>query len=476
MTPGSWAAPSAKPRHENREYMDATAEKFVDFAHGLEWEALPTATAHAAKRSLVDAIGCLYGGYDNECLVAARRLAATQPVGGGATVIGTDVHTTPDLAALVNGAAVRYLDYSDDYFGGTGELGPHPSDNIAGILAAAEWARQGGQAVLLGIVIAYEAVGRIVDAANMRGRKRTWDYPVLHAIGTALGSARVLGLDAEQTRNALGLAVTPNNALLATRLGHLSNWKAFAGPNASRNGLFATLLAREGVSGPHEPFEGDGGLFQHLDQTWDIGTLGAPFRVEQTFFKAIPVRYTTQLPVIMAIDLRQRVAIDEIERLDIFINKRHVVTREHHGAHWDPTTRETADHSLPYLVAAALIDGAITPETFTPARYRDPDVLRLTGAVHLSEDPESTELFPREFKLRFDVTLKSGEVVSMEGRNPKGHPRNPMSDDELDSKFIEQTAPKLGTDATRELLAALWRIEEFEDVRELLALMAIRSV
>lgn len=454
--------------------MDATADTLVNFACGLDWDQLPPSTIHAAKRSILDAIGCLYGGYHNECVTAARRIAQAQRVEGGATVIGTALQTSPELAALVNGAAIRYLDYSDDYFGGTGELGPHPSDNIGGVLAAVELMHQGGQSLILGTVIAYEAVGRWVDAVNMRGKKRTWDYPVLHAIGTALASARVMELGAERTRNALGLAVAPNMALLATRQGYLSNWKAFAGPNGSRNGLFATLLAREGISGPGEPFEGAGGLFDHLGQTWTISPFDAPFRIEKTYFKTLPIRYTTQLPVTIAFDLRNRIAVDDIARVDIFIARRFVVTRDQHGAHWSPTTRETADHSLPYLVAAAFIDGRISAETFTPARYRDPALLQLTDKIYLGEDAGATELFPASFKVRFEVTLSSGEVIEVEGRDPKGHPGNPMTDAELDRKFMDQTEPILGRSSADDLLAKLWHLEQFPDLGELLVMMAIR--
>ena len=159
---------------------------------------------------------------------------------------------------------IRYLDFSDDYFGGSGDIGPHPSDNICGVMAAAESAGADGRALILGMVIAYEACAHLVDKINYGGVKPTWDYTVLHAIATSLGAGRVLGLSRAQIRDALALATVSNISLLQTRQGELSNWKGIAGPNGSRNGLFAAMLAREGITGPEDPFEGKAGWMKHL--------------------------------------------------------------------------------------------------------------------------------------------------------------------------------------------------------------------
>jgi 2-methylcitrate dehydratase len=457
--------------------VDVTADQLVDFAAEVAWDDLTEGAIRAAKRSMIDSIGCAFGSYSEQPIRQARQFAATRHSTPPATLIGSRSSTTPELAALVNGAMIRYLDFSDDYFGGTGDFGPHPSDNIGGLLATTECEGLGGRDLILAVVIAYEAVAVFVDSIDLAGGPRAWDYPVFHAIATALGASRMMGLGRPEMHHALGLAVTPNFALNRTRRGELSTWKAFAGPNGSSRGLFAALLARAGLSGPTDPIEGQAGLFHQLGQSPKVERPGhgEGYKIEQTFYKSIPVRYTIQLPVSLAIDLHPDVELDEIAAIDVHIAKRFAVSRTDHPQYWDPRSRETADHSPPYLVAATLVDGAITTRTFTPERYRDPRVLELVEKVQLIEDPEATALFPGTFKVRIDVRLHSGQVISREGRDPKGHPANPMSDEEIESKFTEQAAPLLGDRGAEELARVLWDLDSTKRVADLFPKMVVEG-
>jgi 2-methylcitrate dehydratase len=327
------------------------------------------------------------------------------------------------------------------------------------------------------MVIAYEAVAVFVDSIDLAGRPRSWDYPVFHAIATALGGSRVMGLSQPEMHHALGLAIAPNFALNRTRSGELSNWKAFGGPNGSSRGLFAALLARAGLSGPADPIEGRAGLLEQLGQSPPVhgAGQGERYKIEETFYKSMPVRYTIQLPVSLAVGLHQDTRVDKIAAIDVHIAKRFAVSRTDHPEYWDPRSRETADHSPPYLVAAALVDGAITDRTFTPGRYRDPTILELVEKIHLIEDPEATALFPGSFKVRIDVRLHSGELIITEGRDPKGHPANPMSDGEIEGKFIGQVAPLLGDRGAAELGRALWDLDSAERVADLFPMMAVQG-
>ena len=457
--------------------MDKTTDKFVTYVSDLSYSDLTPAAIHAVKRSVVDSIGCAFGAFHAAPLKAIRNLAAQVTALRPATVIGTQVKTSPELAALANGAMVRYLDFSDDYFGGSGDIGPHPSDNIFGVLAATETTGADGKSFILGTAIAYEACGQIVDQINLRGVKRSWDYPVLHSIGTSLGAGKIMGLSREQMRDALALAVVPNICLNQTRNGQLSNWKGFAGPNGSRNGLFAALLAREGVTGPAEPFEGKAGLMKHLNNPFELGVLGGkgvPFKIEGTFYKCMPVRYTVQLPVWIALELRKKVRIADIEAVCVYVVKRYVISKSDYPEYWDPTTRETADHSAVYLIGAAFVDGEITARTFTAERYRDPAILALIQKIHMEEDKEFSAVFPRTFNCRFKVTLKSGDVIVLHKTNPKGHPANPMSDQEIEEKFLKQAdTALLPPKQSRNLLDRLWELEKLDDIKKLFALMLV---
>ena len=457
--------------------MDRTAETLADYASGLRFADLTPAAIHAAKRSVIDSIGCAFGAFHAEPAKAMRKLASEVTAKHPATVIGTQIRSSPELAALANGAMIRYLDFSDDYFGGSGDIGPHPSDNICGVMAAAESAGADGRALILGTVIAYEVCAQLVDKVDHRGVKPTWDYTVLHAISTSLGAGKVLGLSRPQIQHALALAAVSNITLLQTRVGELSHWKGLAGPNGSRNGLFAAMLAQAGITGPEDPFEGKAGWMKHLNMPFELGALGGgtvPFKVEGIFYKYIPIRYSAQLMVWVALELRDKVNVQDIESICVFVPKRYVSSRADYPEYWNPTTRETTDHSFPYLIGAALIDGKISERTFTPERFRDPAILALIEKVHMAEDPVFSASFPRSYHCRFEVTTKSGEVVKVQQANPKGHPSNPMSDQEMEDKFLQQAdAAMLPREQSRALLDNLWKLEGQRDLGALFPLMLL---
>jgi len=457
--------------------MDRTAETFARYVSALQFEDLTPAAVHAAKRSLIDSIGCALGAFHAEPCIALRKLAARTSALKPATIIGTDIRSAPEYAALANSGMIRYLDFSDDYFGGTGNIGPHPSDNIGGVLAATQAAGTDGRALILGMAVAYEACGQFVDNIRTPGAKPTWDYTVLHAIATSLGAGKVLGLSREQLRHALAIAAVSNVSVQQTRLGELSNWKGIAGPNGSRSGLFAAMLAQEGITGPDEPFDGKAGLLKHLQAQFELGALGgegAAFRIERTYYKFLPIRYSAQLMVAVALELRTKAKSADIASICVYVPKRYVSTREDFPEYWNPTTRETSDHSFPFLIGAALVDGKVDEETFSAERFRDPSILALIDKVSMAEDAEYSKAFPGQYDVRFDVTLKSGERLSVHQANPKGHPLNPMSDAEIEAKFLglaETTA--VPRQQCRALLDALWALERQSDIGRLFSLMRV---
>jgi len=454
--------------------MDETARKFVDYAVRLSYADLTPRAIHAVKRSFVDSIGCAIGASRVGPVLAVHELARQATGTHPATIIGTPIRTTPDLAAFVNGVMVRYLDFSDDYFGRSG-IGPHPSDNISGILAAAESAGSDGKMLVLGIALAYEACGQLVDNTRLRPSDG-WDHPIFHSIATALGAGKVLGLSQEQMHHALGLAVVPNICLYQTRRGELSNWKGCAGPNGSRNGLFAVQLAKAGISGPAEPFEGKAGYKRQLNDAFELGAFGGrdvPYKIENTFFKPLPLRYSVQLLVWAALELRDKVSVQNIKSMCVYTESRSITTPKLHPEHWDPRTRETADHSAPYLIAEALLRGSITAQSFTPEHFRDPAVLALMQRIRLEEDAAYTAAYPGTLNCRLEVTLDSGDVVTLHQVNPKGHPANPMSDQEIEDKFLRQVDALMPKPQSRALLDRLWTLEALDSIEKLFPLTQV---
>jgi len=463
--------------------MDATTAQLVGWAAGMTRDQLTESARHAAKRSLVDSVGCAYGAWREPAMAALRELAAGSSAVAPATVLGDRVRTTPELAAFVNGSMIRYLDFSDDYFGGAGTIGPHPSDNVGGILAAAESTHAGGLDVLLGMTVAYEVVGQVVDHVRLPSGRRHWDYTTLHAMGTSLGAGRVLGLEPDALGHALGIATVANLSLQQSRFGTISDWKGLAGPDASSRGLSAARLAGHGITGPDEPFDGRSGLHALLGTELSLGELGGagtPFRIEGTFFKRLPVRYNAQTPIWAAVELGEQLrerglGPEDVTRLRVDLVSRYVTTREESPQSWDPQTPGTADHSFGYLVAAALVDGEVTRRTLTPERFRDPVILRLLDRVELRADPEFTTAFPATLRSRVTAELVGGERVSVEHADPKGTPANPLTDDELGQKFLEQATAVLPGARAREILDRLWDVDQLHDVAELMPRLEVVS-
>src|ERR1700677_2300679 len=233
------------------------ANRLAEYAAKLQYEQLDEATVHEVRRRLIDSLACALGAYDAGAPSVARRVASRVDSRPGASFLGGRNKTSPDLAAFANGILFRYLDYNDTYL----SLEPaHPSDKFAAVPAATEVPGKTGREVITAAVIAYEIQCRLCDAASIR--RHGWDHVTYGAFSTAAAAGRLLKLDAEKITQALNLAGTSNVTLRQTRAGELSEWKGCAFANASRNGVFAALLAAAGLTGPAPIFEGEMGFFK----------------------------------------------------------------------------------------------------------------------------------------------------------------------------------------------------------------------
>jgi len=410
------------------------------------------------KRTLIDALGCGVAAFDGEPAAIARRVAARVQGSPPARILGTRQQTSMDLAAFANTALVRFLDCNDTYAAarGTG----HPSDMIPGVLAVADGHRADGRAVITAITAAYEVFCRLADEVPLKG----WDQGMFAAIGAACGAGKILGLDRRAMGNAISVAITTGVPLGVTRIGELSMWKGCATAAAVRTGVFAAELAAEGMTGPGHPFEGRDGLWQHLGieaPKWPrFGGEGEPFRITATSFKAYPSVIHTQGPIGLVLELRRQVAAADIESVRVATYGEAVRRTATEAEKWDPETRETADHSIPYLVAAAFQDGAVTPATFAPSRIRDPALRPLIKKLTVLEEPEFTRRYPAESCTRIEVTTTDGRRLAVETSHPKGHRRNPLTDGEVEVKFRALAGGALGPEGCARVLAEVGGMEK----------------
>ncbi len=309
------AAPGSEPGERS------LAERLAHYAHGLRYEDLDSATVERVKTHVIDSIGCGIGAWDERPVRACRELALT--VSGPATIIGTHRQTTADMAAFANGAAVRYLDFNDTY---VGRVAIHPSDNIAACLAVAEAEDSSAQELITAIAIAYEVNCRLVDAFDIS--KRGWDPPVFGLPAVALAAGRLMKLTLDQLTQAVSLAVNDHIPLAQTRVGSLSDWKGLAAAEAARNAVFATRLARAGVTGPSPIFEGSAGLFQQVTGRANVdvesfGRRDVLFRIHKCSLKPYPAVIYTQTAIVAGIEVARAVgSLDRISSVEIATTSR----------------------------------------------------------------------------------------------------------------------------------------------------------
>src|SRR5213595_2262100 len=378
--------------------MTATlAERLADFAAALRFEHLPAAAVHEVKRRVIDSIGCALGAWHTEPCAIARRVAARFNATNGATLLGTRHAAPPDWAAFANGCLVRYLDYNDTYLS---KEPAHPSDNIPAAFAVAQAHGAGGADLIAAIVLAYEVQCRLCDATSLRAIG--WDHVTYGTFSTALAAARLMKLGAEQTRHAVGIAGVTSAALRQSRVGELSHWKGCAFANAARHGVFAALLAREGMTGPAPIFEGEKGFQALVSGPLDarVGDWGKDrddnFMILNTSIKFWPAEYHSQSAIEAALKLRPQVgdtARSETVLVDSLDAAVDIIGSELEK--WRRTSRETADHSLPYIVAVALADGEVTAKQFGPARIADPALLALLQRVKVERHAGLSGRYPK---------------------------------------------------------------------------------
>lgn len=453
--------------------MDKTTQTLANYVTTLDYGALPDATVREAKKRVVDGIACAIGGYSSEPARIARRVAGNISGTPAARLFGTGKATSMEMAAFANAVMVRYLDFNDTYIAkGSG----HPSDMLAAILAVAEAQRCSGKDALLATVIAYEVYTALADVIGLRDLG--WDQGVFAVLGTAAGVAKLLKLSVAQTGDALAIAATANIPTRQTRSGELAMWKGVATAAAVRSGVSAVLLAQAGMTGPTAAFEGRHGVWEQVTGKFQLGAMGGngvPFGITRSNLKFFPAEYHSQAPSWIALELRKKVAIADIAAIDV---QTYYTAWSEIGSEpekWNPKTRETADHSLPYLLALALVDGRITVDSFSAQRMGDAQLRALMNRIKITENKSFTERFPGELVTQIDVTTHGGQRISETAQYPKGHAKNPMSDADVEAKFnilCEGLMPVTQRDG---LLKTLWQLDQAADLNGVLDLLMLEQ-
>ncbi len=457
------------------------AEQLADWTYKLKYSHLTKDAVHETKRRFIDSLGTALGAYHSKPATIARQTACALPYPtktGGSVVVGTKHRTTPDMAAFANGAHIRYLDYNDTYLS---KEPAHPSDNIAAALAVAQAAGRSGKDLILATVIAYEIQCRLCDAASLRAHG--WDHVTYGAFSAGLAAAKLWGLKPEQMVHTQGLAGVCNIATRQTRTGQISMWKACAFSNACRNAVFAANLARQGLTGPHEIFEGPKGVFRQLTGgpfKVRLGSKSAGYMINKTYIKFWPAEYHAQSSIDAALQIRGEFADDgytwkDIDRLEIESFEAAVSIIGSEPEKMRPTSRETADHSMGYMTIAALIDGDVTRETFEPRRFKNKKYLDLLDRTTIVEADDLNAGYPDGIPNRLRLHLKDGTVYEKTVKYPCGHAGNPMTDEQVEYKFRTLAEGVIGERVQDALLKEMWSLEKAKTVKNVWRFEAIRK-
>jgi 2-methylcitrate dehydratase len=339
--------------------------------------------------------------------------------------------------------------------------------------------------LITAIALAYEVQCRFCDAASIRARG--WDHPTYGDFSTALACANLMNLDPEKARHAVNIAGVACAAMRQARVGELSHWKGVAFANAARHGVYSALLARAGMTGPAPIFEGQMGFEKQLGVT--LGNVGERFvkrpdvkspnegtaaMILNTSIKFWPAEYHSQSAIEAALFLRHqlldpaRVKSMTIESHDASVD---IIGSE--PEKWKPETRETADHSLPYITAIALIDGEVTEKQFQPERFMDPKIWKFLENVKVERNAELSAMYPGAVANIVHVDLADGKRMTKRVDYPLGHAKNPLEDFEVEKKFLSMVVPTFTRDHAAKIIEHVWSLDEQKDVHHLMKLVRV---
>ena len=453
---------------------NSISRKMAQFALSLQYGQIPEPAVKEAKRFLLDSVGCALAALDHEDMQQAYEFV--QQLGGNeqATIIGHGTMSNLGNATLMNALLVRAMDYNDIYW----KQDPsHPSDIIPAALAPAEYKGLSGKDLLVGILICYELEMRLCLAAFPGVREVGWHHASLTQFVSPLVAARMLGLTEDQAVAACGISGSSHFTLGGVVAGHLTNMKNTADPMSTEAGVRAAMLAATGYSGPVELFEGKEGVFHvisnvRFEPDIMLKDLGSEFLITECGYKAFPTEALTHQPITAVLELMSDNNIDPHQVTEVLIK---TTTR---GADilsdpskYEPRTKETADHSLPYCIAVAVTKGNVLPSDFTDEAIKDPFVWETLPKIKVVADPEIDGMFPGVKRAIVTITTQDGQSFSVTEDHAKGRAERPLSDEELIDKFRANASHAMSEGAMDRVVEATFGLDQIGTVGEYMKLL-----
>ena len=451
--------------------------RIAQFAASLKFEDLSPEAVYQAKRFLLDSLGCALGGYRQHDVVIALEVLGEIAGKGPCTVIGSGKQVDAVSASLANALMIRCMDYNDIYW----KQDPsHPSDIFPAALACCERAGSDGRELMIGLVLGHEFECRFCEAAFPGIRERGWHHATLTAFVSPIVAGRALHLSAEQIQHAIGISASRHATLGAVTAGKLTMMKNTVDPMATQSGVLAALMAEKGYTGPEHVVDGKEGLTHCFGPEWKLNVLtdalGESWRITQCGMKFFPTEALTHAPISAVLDLvhEHNLKPEQVEKVRIRSLARAADILSD-PSKYDPHTKETADHSLPYVIAAALVDRQVTPAQFTPEKINDSRIRSQLRKVEAVADEEIEKVFPALQRVIVTIRTTSGQEVTRQLDYPKGDPRNPLTDAEIEEKFAALADGVLSRAQQKKVREAVWGLEKVEKVGELMRMLKARK-
>jgi 2-methylcitrate dehydratase len=463
--------------------MEYIASKIADYALNLKYEDISPEAVKEVKRFLLDSVGCAYGGSvtrDVNIFVDYYKHIGGKPEG---SIFNSRLKFPNEHPTLLHALMIRALDYNDIYW----EEDPsHPSDIIPAALTPAEILGKSGKELIVGIILAYEFEMRMCEIAHPGIRERKWHHATLTAFVSPIVAGKIMGLTREQMVHAIGISGSYHATFGCVTAGHLTMMKNTVDPLATQSGVIAAELAARGYEGPAHAIDGKEGmaiissgeslgLIQDLTVgEWDVeglvrGLGKDPYRILRCSMKAFPTEALTHSPFSALLKIRRehQIASEDIEEITIKTVARAADILSD-PSKYHPTTRETADHSLPYCIAALVLDGKLTTDQFTGERINAPDIRDMIHRVKVVAEPRYEKMFPEKKPAGAIIRTKDGRFFEAEVDFPKGDYRNPLSDEEITAKFDSMVLDKVSKAKRDRMMDMIRNLEEVNNVKELM--------
>ncbi len=458
---------------KNSEKKPTITAEISRWAAGVKFRDLSPEAVHQSKRFLLDSVGCALGGYRQHDVALALRVLDEVAAPGPATVIGSGKKIDVVHAAFANALMIRCMDYNDIYW----KQDPsHPTDIFPAALACGERAKSDGKELMVGLVLGHEFEMRLCEAAFPGIRERGWHHATFTALVSPIVAGRMLHLPWEQIQHAIGISASARACFGAVTAGKLTMMKNTVSPMGTESGVLAALLAGEGYTGPEHIIDGKEGLVHVFGPEWKLNLLteglGESWRITQCGMKFFPTEGLTHAPISATLDLIQQHDLRPEQIAKVYIRSlARAADILADASKYDPRSKETADHSLPYCIAAAIVDRQVTPAQFTPEKINDPQVRAQLRKVEVVADPEIEKVFPALQRVAVTITTTNGKEFSKQLDYPKGDPRNPLSDLEVEEKFAALADGVISRTRQQQVRDTIWNLEKSGSVAQLMELL-----